>query len=176
MLTIALHQLLKPLNKFIDIVGIACGVVLLLFICNVFYDVVTRYLFDNVSIALQELEWHLFAIMFMFGIGYTLKENAHVRVDILYTNFSAKTQAIIDLIGSFLLALPICLLIVYDGYSYAFDAWQIGEGSPDPGGLPHRWIIRAVIPTSFAYVSLCVLQVILTKIEVLLNPKQPERG
>lgn len=164
--------MLKLLNSIINATGVFCGIVLLFFIGIVFYDVVARYLFNSVSIALQELEWHLFAVMFMFGIGYTLKENAHVRVDIFYTKFSERTQAIVDLIGSLLFALPICLLIVYDGYSYALDSYQLGESSPDPGGLPHRWIIRAVIPLSFSYTILCVLYVVMIKIKRLRELKQ----
>ncbi len=160
-------MLLKYLNKFIDAIGYACGILLLLLIANVFYDVLMRYLFNDVSIAMQELEWHIFAAMFMFGIGYTLKENAHVRVDILHAHFAEKTKAVIEIIGSLTLALPLCLLIIHDGYSYALDAYQIGEGSADPGGLPNRWVIRAVVPLSFIYISLCVLQVILTKIQLL---------
>jgi TRAP-type mannitol/chloroaromatic compound transport system permease small subunit len=66
---------------------------MLLMIINVFYDVIMRYFFNDVSIGMQELEWHLFAAMFMFGIAYTLKEDGHVRVDIFYETMSARKKS-----------------------------------------------------------------------------------
>ncbi len=138
---------------------------MLLMILNVAYDVFMRYVFNNVSIGMQELEWHLFAGMFMFGIGYTLKEDAHVRVDILYDQLSQRSQAIVNIVGSFIFTIPFAVLIMYFGWSYALDAYQMGEGSGDPGGLPHRWIIRAVIPASSLFLILSVVQVVLTQLQ-----------
>ena len=66
---------IKVIGKTIDTLGNLCSILMLLMIINVFYDVVMRYFFNNVSIGMQELEWHLFAAMFMFGIGYTLKQD-----------------------------------------------------------------------------------------------------
>lgn len=79
--------ILNSLKTIIDAVGSLCSLLMILMILNVFYDVVMRYFFNDVSIGMQELEWHLFAAMFMFGIGYTLKEDGHVRVDIFMTNY-----------------------------------------------------------------------------------------
>ncbi len=158
------------LTKLIDIVGAFCALLMLLMLANVFYDVIMRYLFDDVSIGMQELEWHFFAAMFMFGIGYTLKEDAHVRVDVFYDNFSPPIKAWINLFGSVFLALPITLLIIYYGYGYALEAYEMNEGSADPGGLPHRWIIRSVIPISSLFVVLCLLQVVLQQIAIIRDP------
>jgi TRAP-type mannitol/chloroaromatic compound transport system permease small subunit len=79
----------------------------------VFIDVVLRYAFNNSSIALQELEWHLFSAMFLLSIAYGLQNDIHVRVDVFYLNFSPKTQALINIIGSAVFILPISLLITY---------------------------------------------------------------
>jgi len=160
-------QVKHSLSKLIDYVGAFCALLMVLMLLNVFYDVIMRYLFDDVSIGMQELEWHLFAAMFMFGIGYTLKEDGHVRVDVFYDNFSPTVKAWVNILGSVLLALPITLLIIYYGYGYAFEAYEMNEGSADPGGLPHRWIIRSVIPLSSVFVVLCLLQVVLTQISIL---------
>lgn len=164
-----MKTLIEALNKIINAVGYFCGVLLLLMIFTVFYNVIMRYWFNDVSIALQEMEWHLFAAMFMFGIGYTLKEDGHVRVDILYEKFSPQTKAWINLFGSLIFALPFSGLIIYFGYSHAFDAYQMGEGSADPGGLPYRWIIRSVIPISTAFVMLSLVQIILLQIQTLTS-------
>ena len=132
----------KALGKFIDAMGNICVLLRILMVLNVFYDVLMRYFFNNVSIGMQELEWHLFAAMFMFGMGYTLKEDAHVRVDIFYEKWLPHTQAYVNIICAVVLAMPIAGIIAYYGYGYALDAYQMMEGSPDPGGLPYRWIIR----------------------------------
>jgi len=161
---------LNLLKTLIDAIGGLCSIVMMLMVLNVFYDVVMRYFFNDVSIAMQELEWHLFAVMFMFGIGYTLKEDGHVRVDIIYDQMSKKTQAIINLVGSLLFALPFTLLILYFSWDYAHEAYLMGEGSADPGGLPHRWIIRSVIPLSSIYLLICLLYVVLTQIQNLSTP------
>lgn len=170
-----MKTLLNILEKFIDAVGSLCSVLMILMILNVFYDVVMRYFFNDVNIAMQELEWHLYAAMFMFGIGYTLKENGHVRVDVIYDQLSKKSQAIINIAGSLLFALPFTLLILYFSWDYALEAYTMGEGSADPGGLPHRWIIRSVIPVSSIYLLVCLLYVVLTQIKSL-STLVPEKG
>ena len=125
---------------------------LLLTIFNIFIDVVLRYAFNNSSIALQEMEWHLFSALFLLGIAYTLQKDAHVRVDIFYANFSIKKQALINLIGFVLFVLPISLLIVYYGIDFTYQAFILNEQSGDPGGLTHRFIIKNIIPISFILV------------------------
>lgn len=168
---IFIHSLLR---KFIDAMGVLCVMFMVAMVFNVFYNVVMRYLFNDVSIGLQELEWHLFASMFMFGIGYTLKEDAHVRVDIFYEKLLPHTQAYINIIAAIVFALPIAFIVLYYGYGYALDAYQIGEGSPDPGGLPHRWIIRAVIPASNLFLIICIFYHILDNVLRLRGPNVHE--
>ena len=162
-----MNSVTRLLGKLIDAVGYLCGLLMILMVMNVFYDVVMRYVFSNASIGMQELEWHLFAAMFMFGIGYTLKQGGHVRVDIIYDRLSPKLRAWIDLIGSLVFAIPFTALIVYYGYGYSLDAFQMGEGSADPGGLPHRWIIRSVIPMASTFVILCFVHSVLENINTL---------
>lgn len=164
-----MQNLLNILKKFIDSIGNLCSLLMLLMILNVFYDVLMRYFFNDVDIGMQELEWHLFAAMFMFGIGYTFKENGHVRVDIIYDQLSEKSQAIINIIGSLLFAVPFTLLVLYYSWDYSLEAYNMGEGSADPGGLPHRWIIRSVIPASSIYLLICIFYVILLEIQKILN-------
>ena len=149
------HMLLKleqRFNKFSNIIGNIAAILLLLLLANVFFDVVMRYLFNDVSIGMQELEWHLYATIFLLGIAFTLKENGHVRVDVIYEKLSPKKKAVIDIMGTLIFLLPFCLLIAYYGAGFASNAYEIGEGSGDPGGLPYRWIIKSMIPTSFILV------------------------
>lgn len=160
----------NALRKIIDTMGYMCVILMLLMVANVFYDVLMRYFFNDVSIGMQELEWHLFAAMFMFGIGYTLKEDGHVRVDIFYEKWLPHTQAKMDILAALVFALPIAVIVMYYGYSYALDAYQMNEGSPDPGGLPYRWIIRSVIPLSNLFLILCIFYTILENILKLKRP------
>jgi TRAP-type mannitol/chloroaromatic compound transport system permease small subunit len=125
---------------------------LLLMIFNIFIDVWLRYIFNNSSIALQEMEWHLFSAMFLLGIAYTLQNDAHVRVDIFYAKFTAKKQALINIIGFVLFVLPISLLITYYSIDFAYLSYEMSEKSADPGGLTHRFIVKSIIPVSFILV------------------------
>ncbi len=160
---------LKIIGKIIDILGNFCSLLMVLMILNVFYDVIMRYFFNDVSIGMQELEWHLFAAMFMFGIAYTLKEDAHVRVDIFYDAMTKRKQAFINIFGSLIFALPITLLIFYYSIDYTMEAYTMGEGSADPGGLPHRWIVRSVIPLSSLFLVLAIVHVVLSQIQNLCD-------
>lgn len=125
---------------------------LLLMVFNVFIDVLLRYVFNNSSIALQEMEWHLFSAMFLLGISYTLQKDEHVRVDIFYAKLTPQKQALINIIGLVLFILPISLLITYYGIGFAYSAYAINEQSGDPGGLMYRFIIKSVMPISFILV------------------------
>ncbi len=156
----------QKFNKFMDFVGNILIVVLLLMILNVFYDVVMRYAFHSSSIAMQEMEWHLFAVIILFGTSYSLKENAHVRVDFLYDRFSEKTKAIINIVGTLLFLLPFTALIIYGSYAFVMDSYSVNETSGDPGGLSHLWIIKAAIPLSFIILFLEGLNYIIKNINI----------
>ena len=143
------------LNNFFEKLNIIIGKILsffmVLLIINVFYDVISRYFFDGGSIAFQELEWHIFGVIILFGMSYTLREEGHVRVDFLYNKFSPKTQSIINILGTLFFIIPLSLLIIYGSYDFVMDSYTTNEISEDPGGLTHRWIIKAMIPLSFIY-------------------------
>jgi len=112
-------------------------------------DVFTRYFLMESSVAVQELEWHIFALIFLIAAPYTLKHDGHVRVDVFYSRFSEKKKAWIDLAGTILFLIPFCLLIIYASKNFVLNSFNISESSPDPGGLPSRYILKAVLPVSF---------------------------
>ena len=157
----------KLLNKITDIVGSITAVVMLLMMFNVFYDVMARYIFSNSSVGMQELEWHLFSVMFLFGISYALKEEAHVRVDFLYDRMSDKKRAVVNIIGTVVFLLPLALLMIFGSYEYVLDSYHMDEISEDPGGLTHRWIIKAMIPLSFLFLIFSALGYVLKNIRIL---------
>lgn len=120
------------------------------------YDVGMRYLFQSGSVMLQELQWHLFALVFLLGAAYTLKHGGHVRVDLFYRSrwMSERRRALVDLLGTALLLIPFCVLIITGSIPFVENAWRFGESSPEPGGLPHRFLLKAAIPLGFALVLL----------------------
>ena len=102
----------------------------------VFIDVVMRYLFKTSFVFTQELEWHLFAFIFLIGAGYTLLHDGHVRVDIIYQRLGYKGRAWINLIGVIFFLLPGCILVILTSWNFVHNSWSVMEGSPDPGGIP----------------------------------------
>ena len=112
-------------------------------------DVLLRYVFNFSSASLYEMEWHLFAIIFLLASPYTLQKNKHVRVDVFYNNFSKRKKNIIDLIGNIIFLIPFSFIIFYTSLPFVEDSYSILESSPDPGGLPYRFIIKSIIPIAF---------------------------
>lgn len=140
----------QAFGKVNYIIGKVLSILLLLMTLNVFYDVIMRYFLHNSSVAMQEMEWHLFGVIILFGISVALLDEGHVRVDFLYDRFTIRTRAVINIIGTVFFLLPLGLLIFFGSIDYVIDAYEINEISQDPGGLPYRWIIKAMIPASFA--------------------------
>lgn len=116
-------------------------------------NVILRYLFAIGPVSLQELEWHLMVPVALIGCAYTLRHHGHVRVDIFYDGFSGRTRAVVNLLSSVGL-LVTSVLVVWLSLKFVYQAYAIGEGSPDPGGLPYRFIIKAMIPLGFGLLAL----------------------
>ena len=107
--------------------------------------VVLRYVFQIGSIALQESVIYINALIFTFGVGYTLKEQGHVRVDIFYSRLSHRQRAWIDLCGTLLLLVPSAVFIIWVSWDYVSISWQIREGSAESSGLPYVYLIKSAI-------------------------------
>lgn len=162
-----LLKLEKFFDRFSDVMGWVAGVLNLAMLLNVFYDAIARYFFNTGSIALQEMEWHLFSMVFLFGIAYALKEDGHVRVDVLYDRFSPRWKAIVNIGGALFLLLPLSILIIEGSIWYVHEAFTSGEISGDPGGLTHRWLIKAVIPASFLFLLVSTIGFVLHNVNVI---------
>ena len=131
-------------------------------------DVLLRYVFNFSTAALYEMEWHLFAVIFLLASPYTLQKNKHVRVDVFYNNFSKRKKNIIDLIGNIIFLIQFSFIIFYTSLPFVEDSYSILESSPDPGGLPYRFIIKSIIPIAF---FLLMIQGILNTIKNYNNIK-----
>ncbi|MDY0051036.1 MAG: TRAP transporter small permease subunit [Aliarcobacter sp.] len=144
-----LLKLEKGFDKFADAIGYFTAFVMILMILNVTYDVIMRYFFNTGSIAMQEMEWHLFSVIILLGISYTLKEDGHVRVDLIYDRLTNKKKAKINMVGVVFFILPVALLIGIESIPYVIESFASNEKSGDPGGLEYRWIVKSLIPLSF---------------------------
>lgn len=112
-------------------------------------NVLLRYGFSYGSVWAQELEWHLMAPICLFGMSYALRHGEHVRVDVLYDTFSPKTKALVNLIAA-ILAMLLSVLVIRLSWNYVGQSWSMSEGSANPGGIPARYILKALIPLGFA--------------------------
>jgi len=120
-----------------------------LFILVIFSNVILRYVFNTSFVFMSELEWHIFAFLFLMGAGYTLLHEGHVRVDIFYSLMDRKKKALINFFGVLLFLIPSCYVVLTTTIPWAIVSYQIGEVSIDPGGIPARFIIKAVLPLGY---------------------------
>jgi len=142
---------IEKITKFFMIISVIALIALSVLVT---YDVVARKLFHGGSIALQELEWHLYDIVFLFAIAYTLSKNKHVRVDIFYDKFPLKVKKVINLITILFFVIPLSVLIVVEAIPFVQMSFAQHESSGDPGGLCCRWIIKSSIIWAFLVVYL----------------------
>ena len=139
---------------------------LVLLIC---YDVAMRYLFRYTKIWIVELEWHLFALIFLLGMGYTFLHDRHVRVDVFYARYSAKGKAWVNLIGGLVFLLPLCFMVLTSSFEFTARAFQWNEASADPGGLPYRWIIKGSLFIGFILLFLQAVAHIINSLLIILG-------
>jgi len=151
-------KILKAVSYGIDVmnqwIGKGVAWVTLGLVVAVFIDVVMRYAFKTSFVFTQELEWHLFAFIFLIGAGYTLFHDGHVRVDIIYQRLNARGRAWINLMGALLFLIPGCVMIIATSCHFVLRSWAVLEGSPDPGGIPFRFLVKGCIPVGFAFLLL----------------------
>ncbi len=164
-----LRKLSHALEALSEYSGRWLGWLVLVLTLIVVYDVSMRYLFREGSVALQELEWHLFALIFLLGAAYTFKHDGHVRVDIFYQRLDGRGRLWVDTLGDLLFLLPLCLVIIQSSWPFVSDAYLYGERSPDPGGLPFRYLVKAAIPAGFFLLMLQGIANVLKNMAMLLG-------
>ena len=151
-------QAIRTISRWIDTlnewIGRGVSWVTLGLVLVVFIDVVMRYLFNMSFVFTQELEWHLFGFIFLIGAGYTLLKDGHVRVDIIYQRLGLKGRAWINFFGVIIFLIPGCIMLITTSWKFTANSFAILEGSPDPGGIPFRFLIKGCIPAGFVLLLL----------------------
>ncbi len=150
------------INWLNEKIGRAVSWLTLLLVILVFGNVCLRYVFNNPQAWSKELEWHLFALIFLIGAAYTLRHDRHVRVDLFYDRQAQKEKNQVNFWGTLIFLLPWCLVMMYTGWNSAIDAYTMGERSPEAGGLSNLWLIQFAIPFGMLLLFLQGLSLIIS--------------
>ncbi len=147
----------RAIDRFIDAVGRTISYLWLVLLAVIVVNVVLRYVFSEGRIELEELQWHIYSVGFLLGLSYAYKADAHIRVDVLHDRFSPRLRSWIELYGILLFLLPFIALVLIYAVPFVAASVALNEISPSPGGLPLRWLIKAVLPLGFALLLLAVI-------------------
>lgn len=165
-----LVQLQRYIDRFTELSGQILAWLLLLVMLITCVVVVLRYGFDLGFIALQESITYLHASVFLLGIAYALKHGSHVRVDIFYRNYSARTKAWIDSLGAIVFLMPLCAYIFFISWDFVSQSWAINEVSPEPGGIPAVYWLKSLILIMACNLCLQAIAETIRHLKVLIEP------
>jgi TRAP-type mannitol/chloroaromatic compound transport system permease small subunit len=160
----------ERIESVIDLFGKVASWLTLSIVLLIVINVILRYSMSLGSVWSQELEWHLLAAMILFGISFSLLRGDNVRVDLFYANYTPQKKYIVDLVSA-ILTIIIAVFFVKLSINYVGQSFSIGEKSPDPGGIPMRWLVKSLIPIGF---SLLALQGFAEMLRVIMN--RPNAG
>lgn len=135
-------------------------------------DVILRRFFTVGSIRLQEMEWHLHAVLFLLCLGFAYVSNAHVRIELIRERFSARLKAIVEIIGLVFLMLPLTWILIDYSSDLVMRSYMSGERSPHAGGLEYRWMIKAAMPVGFSVLGLAAISVLLRCLVILFGNEE----
>lgn len=148
-MTLPETRLSRAIDPLVRQAGEAASWLWLALLAVIVANVVLRYAFGEGRVEFEEIQWHLYATGFLLGLGYALQADAHIRVDVLHERLDARLRAWLELYGTLLLLFPFIALVLVYGVPFAWTAWELGEISQSPGGLPMRWAIKAMLPLGF---------------------------
>lgn len=134
--------IIRGLDAFSEWTGRSIAWLTLLMVLVTFIVVVMRYVFNVGNIQLQESVIYMHSFVFLLGAGYTLKHDGHVRVDIFYRPIGEKGKAVINIIGTLLLLLPVSIFILWISWEYVMFSWDTLEGSQEAGGIEALYILK----------------------------------
>jgi TRAP-type mannitol/chloroaromatic compound transport system permease small subunit len=165
-----LVQALLKLSGLIDKVSLWLGKIIMWLVLAAVVisagNAIVRKALNIGSNAWLEIQWYLFAGVFMLGVGYVMLKNAHVRIDFISSKLSARTNAIIDALGIVVFTIPLALIMLWLGWPLFERAWSTGEMSENAGGLI-RWPVLALLPVGFAILAAQALSELIKRVAFL---------
>ncbi len=159
------------LDRFVIKVGKAAAWSNCLLVVAIIANVVLRYVFGKGQVWLEEMQWHLYGLAVMIGLSYSQAMDSPIRVDIFQQRFSKRTKAAWEIVGSLLFLLPWVVVLLWMGVDFWRESWRVNEASDSPLGLPFRWIIKSLIPISFALLGVAGVSRFIASIAVLFAPR-----
>jgi TRAP-type mannitol/chloroaromatic compound transport system permease small subunit len=165
----SLIRIADQAERLVRVVGHVAAWSALLLVLLVAGNVLGRYLLGIGSVAAQELEWHVMAFGALFGMAYGINQGAEVRVDVLYERFGPRTRLIVDLFGTLGL-LVVSLALAWFAIGYVMQSYAMNEGSPDPGGLSQRYLLKGLLPAAFLLLAIQAAGMTLVNIARLIAP------
>lgn len=162
------------LDRISDKIGHAVAWLIPAMAVVMFLVVILRYAFDVGAVAFQESVAYFHAAVIALCAAYTLRRNAHMRVDIFYRHFSARTRAAINVGGCLLFLIPVCVLLLVISPSYAARSWRILESSPEAGGIPLVFVLKTLIPVMAALLLAQAVSGLLRNIVYMMRTPRPQ--
>lgn len=147
----------RTVDRVIGFFGEIASALWLVLVLVIVAQVVARYAFGQGSIAMEELQWHLYAIGFMLGISFTEVRERNVRIDVLAERWGPRTRLWVEFVGLACLLLPFCTVIMFYAVPFFLTSLQLSEVSAAPGGLPYRWFLKSFIVTAFVLLALAAM-------------------
>lgn len=147
----------RVLDSVVAFISIFAHVTWIVLVGVILANVTMRYVLGGSVVALEELQWHLYAFGFMVGLSYTLVHDQHVRVDVLAERWTKRRRAKIEIFAMLVLVIPFAGVILYDSVEFIEFSMRLNERSRSPGGLAYRWILKSVIPLAMGLLILAAL-------------------
>jgi TRAP-type mannitol/chloroaromatic compound transport system permease small subunit len=166
-----LHNLTAGLEAAVEWFGRLAALCCILLVLLVAGNVFGRYFLSTGTIWLEELEWHLLSPIALLGMAYTLLHGDQVRVDFLFDRFSPRAKALIEVLTGVLIVIFAGVLVKLS-IPFVMQAYRIGEGSPNPGGVDYRFLLKAFIPLGFAVLAVQGVCHVLKHSASVLNPRK----
>ncbi len=163
----------RVFDGVINAIGAVVSWLWLVILIAIVGNVIWRYVLENNLGQLEELQWHLYSVAFLVGMSYCVVSDQHVRIDLLHGLFGRKTKAVIDLVGILVFALPFVFVIIRYGIPFAEQSFAIGERSPNPSGLPHRWLVKSSLIVGFGLIAVALVSRLTRLVACLLGWPAP---
>ena len=164
-----MKNLQKFLYNFIEKVGYGTSFLVVVMVFLVTLTLFLRYVLSIGSVALQESIMYLHAIFFMIGISFAIKENAHVKIDILSNKFNSKQKNVVFIAGLIFFMIPFSLFVIFISLDMVSNSWEVMEQSSEAGGLNLVYLLKSVIPLTGFLIFLQSISELIKNIISFLN-------
>lgn len=165
-------RICKVLDEFVRKIGLTTSWLNAILVIAIISNVVLRYVFGMGQVWLEEIQWHFYGIAVMVGLSYSQVLDSHIRVDILYMNYSERVKAFWNVFGICVFLLPWIFLMVDQGIDFTENSWRVREMSDSPIGLCCRYIPKAFIPISYFLLGIAAVSSLIKHLVVLFGSKK----